>query len=78
MVGGKEAFLHFYLEQRGGGVVLGTGLTPSPVEGARSPRSSGAWTLNDGGEEGRIPRCPGLFGIQLHSLQPLLLGVTTS
>lgn len=64
--------------REGEGWYLGQGLTPSPVEGARSPRSSGRWTLNDDGEEGGIPRYPVLSGTQLHHLLALLLGVTTS
>lgn len=59
---------------------MGQGLRPSPVEGARSPRSSGRWTLNDDREEGGIPRSPQSRAVRniVALSTPLLLGVTTS
>lgn len=59
---------------------MGQGLRRSPVEGARSPRSSGRWTLNDDGEEGGIPRSPQSRAVPntVALSTPLLLSVTTS
>lgn len=78
---GKEVFfIPSIRNQRGEGWYLGQGLRPSPVEGARSPRSSGRWTLNDDREEGGIPRSPQSRAVRntVALSTPLLLGVTTS
>lgn len=65
----RRLFFTSIRNQRGGGVVLGTGADEVACRGRALPTKFRSLDFDDG-EEGGIPRCPVLSGTQLHSLHP--------